>query len=121
MTFSKLAAIVALTLSCAAAPAFAQENADMTAFTAACNSSEGLLSALATEGNDGTASRTTLCECLVTDLTAKVSTADANELAKDLDGTATDASKAAYANYGPASEAAGAAFQACIGPATAAN
>jgi hypothetical protein len=88
--------------------------ADMTKFDAACINSEGLLAVIGGTPEQAAPLRTTLCQCLTTTLGPQISTADADILAMDLDGTATLESRNAYATYQQLTEFAGTAFQGCF-------
>ena len=88
--------------------------ADMTRFEAACHGSGGLLQVIGGTTEQATPIRTTLCDCLSVALGPQLTTADADILAQDLDGTATEASRAAHANYQEAESRAGAAFDSCF-------
>lgn len=90
------------------------EPADMTRFNAACTASEALLGILDQDATVAGERRVTFCGCLNEELATRITTADADELSKDLDSTATEESKAAYANYAAASAVAGEAFSSCM-------
>jgi hypothetical protein len=92
----------------------AGESADMTKFDAACQASEMLLAVLGGEPDQAIPVRTSLCECLSIALAPQVSTEAAGILAQDLDGTATDESRAAYPGYPELESRAGAAFDSCF-------
>src|SRR5690606_31852062 len=96
-----------------AAPA-AAEDADMSAFDAACTNSTILLEIIGGSAEDAAPKRTELCACLVTALAPEISTDDAAVLAADLDGSATDESRSAYGRYEALSEVAGGAFDQCF-------
>ena len=88
--------------------------ADMTRFDAACSNSRTLLDVIGGTPAEATPLRATLCQCLVSTLAPQVSTADADVLAHDLDGTATDASRKAHAGYDTIAGIAGTAFGGCF-------
>ena len=92
----------------------AGDMADMTRFDAACQGSDGLLEVIGGTTEQATPIRTTLCDCLSVALGPQITTADADILSQDLDGTATEASRAAPANYSEAESRAGAAFDSCF-------
>jgi hypothetical protein len=92
----------------------AADAADMTKFDAACQASEMLLSVLGGTSEQAMPVRTSLCECLSIALAPQISTEAADILAQDLDGTATDASRAAYPDYPELESRAGAAFDSCF-------
>jgi hypothetical protein len=114
---STLAVVVALTVLPGLGPmqVLAQSGtaADMTKFTAACAGSQVIL-AVVGDAAGAEDRRTTMCTCLVESLTPRISTADADILATDLDGTATEATHTAYAGYAAAEKVAGEAFNACF-------
>ncbi len=88
--------------------------ADMTRFNEACTSSQALLQSVGGTPEEAAPLRTTLCQCLATTLGPQVSTADADVLAKDLDGTATEETRSAYPGYQQLTELAGNAFNGCF-------
>lgn len=88
--------------------------ADMARFDTACHSSEGLLAVIGGTPDEAAPLRTTLCQCLTTTLGPQISTADAEILAMDLDGTATLETRNAYPTYQQLTELAGTAFQGCF-------
>jgi hypothetical protein len=88
--------------------------ADMTVFEQACHNSEGLLAVIGGTPDEAAPLRTTLCQCLSTTLGPQISTDDAGVLAKDLDGTATEATRNAHPGYQQLAQVAGAAFDGCF-------
>lgn len=106
--------LVAERLTEAGGTAPAGEMADMTRFDAACHGSPMLLEVIGGTAEEATPIRTTLCDCLSIALAPQLATADADILAQDLDGSATEESRAAYGNYSEAERRAGAAFDSCF-------
>lgn len=104
---------------CVAAAGLGAERADMTGFDAACQSSELLLGSIGGTPEEAAPVRATLCQCLSSELAPRVTTVDADVLGRDLDGTATDASREAHPGYAALTETAGAAFQQCAAAAAA--
>lgn len=90
------------------------EPADMSGFDASCSASEGLLQVIGGVPDEAMPLRTTLCACLSTTIGPQVSTADADVLGMDLDGTATDESRDAHPGYAELTQVAGAAFDGCF-------
>lgn len=88
--------------------------ADMTSFDAACHGSAGLLEVIGGAPDQAAPRRTTLCNCLSTELAPLITTADADILGQDLDGTATEESRNAYSGYAALAETAGVAFNGCF-------
>lgn len=88
--------------------------ADMTKFDLACTNSELLLGVIGGTPDEAAPLRSRLCECLVKTLAPQVTTADADILATDLDGTATAESHAAYEGYDAVAQTAGVAFDGCF-------
>lgn len=95
-------------------PGASGDRADMTQFNAACTGSEGLLMVIGGEPDAAMPIRAKLCACLDVALAPQISTADANILGQDLDGTATQESRDAYPTYGELEVTAGAAFDTCF-------
>jgi hypothetical protein len=87
---------------------------DRANFNAACTGSEGLLMVIGGEPEAAAAARDKLCACLDVALAPQISTADADILGQDLDGTATQESRAAYPTYAEIETKAGAAFDTCF-------
>lgn len=87
--------------------------ADMTKFTAACADSQIMLIVVG-DADGAEERRSTVCGCLVETLKTQISTADADILGQDLDGTATEESRAAYPGYQAIADTAGAAFDSCL-------
>jgi hypothetical protein len=106
--------LVAEGLTTATEPVSPNTPADMTKFSEACMNSELILQSIGGTPEEATPLRTTLCQCLTTTLGPQVSTADADVLAQDLDGTATDESRNAHAGYQALTEVAGTAFNGCL-------
>lgn len=98
----------------AGAGAAADATADMSNFDAACTNSAILLEVIGGTPEEAAPQRAKLCACLVTTLGAEVSTEDAGILAQDLDGSATDESRAAYDGYEALAETASVAFDGCF-------
>jgi hypothetical protein len=88
--------------------------ADMSRFDAACLNSEGVLQVIGGAREDAAQLRPTLCQCLTGVLGPQISTADAQILAQDLEGIATEESRQAYPGYQQLSEIAGNAFNGCF-------
>jgi hypothetical protein len=85
-------------------------SADMSKFDAACTGGPIMIEVV--EGDE--AQRATICTCLSTSLSTRLTTADADVLAADLNGTATEQSHAQIANYEALSELAGGVLDACF-------
>jgi hypothetical protein len=90
------------------------EPADMTAFEKACLESEGLLGVIPGDPEQRPQMRETLCQCLSGALGPQISTADAEILAADLDGSATEEARQAHPGYVNVSEVARIAFNGCM-------
>lgn len=88
--------------------------ANMAVFDAACTNSAILLEVIGGTPEQATPLRTKLCTCLVTVLGPQVSADDAEVLARDLDGSATDESRNAYEGYEALAETAAVAFDGCF-------
>jgi hypothetical protein len=88
--------------------------ADMSGFDAACTNSTILLEVIGGAPEEATVQRATLCQCLTTALGSQITTGDAGILAQDLDGSATEESRAAYGSYDALSETAGGVFDQCF-------
>ena len=65
------------------------------------------------EGEQQSTNRTNLCVCLSETLAPQITTADADMLATDLDGTATEQSRSDYPTYPSLSGMAGEVFDRC--------
>lgn len=111
-TALELKARAAVDRCVAAAPPGA--GADMADFRAACLGSPFLLDVIGGSIADATPRREALCTCLTDTLAPRLSTAEAAILARDLDGTATDAEREAHAGYPALAEMAGTVFDGCF-------
>lgn len=98
-------------------PAFAQQAAwppaDLTAFEAACRGHPAMQAMVSTAPASEPPAIDRLCGCLGGRL-AGISQADADILAGDLNGTTTDAQRAAYAGYAALNERARQGLNACL-------
>lgn len=88
--------------------------ANMAVFDAACTNSAILLEVIGGTPEQATPLRAKLCSCLVTVLGPQVSAGDAEILASDLDGSATDESRTAFEGYEALAETAAVAFDGCF-------
>lgn len=86
--------------------------ADMANFDASCQGSKGLLEMIG--GPEAATHRATLCQCLSSELSVRISSADATVLGQDLDDTATVASRGAHPGYQALTETAGTVFGQCF-------
>jgi hypothetical protein len=102
----------ALNICLGAGPVPAMDKADMTKFDAACTGSAMLLQFMG-DPEQAPAVRGEFCACLSIAVAPQVSTADADMLATDLDGTATETTRGGYPGYTQLANKAGAAFDSC--------
>lgn len=87
--------------------------ADMSTFDNSCTNSAMLLELVGGTPDTATPIRSAMCECLSVALAPQVTTEEAAILGQDLDGTATEQSRAAYPNYSQLANRAGAAYDSC--------
>lgn len=105
--------IVAIVAAGLAGPSLAADPANFDKFQATCLTADAMLLGEVADGFDTAAVMTPLCSCLVTTFAA-FTQPEVDVLTSDLDGTATEASHAAYADYAALSSRAGDGLQACF-------